>query len=155
MRPAPSPESPHQTSHYSILIVPLSPSRLRSYPHGITLKSNWRLPPLVSFAAGIQYTILWAHAFIEMCIYCRLTDPPLYSLLLFPQCQPSLLRQLAPVVPPLAHPSLPPVPLRHVSQTPPAKGAPGKYPTLLTTSTFSTHRIPTEPIGTTSLPTTG
>jgi hypothetical protein len=153
MHPAPFPGNPRQTSHYPILIVPSSPSRLRSYPLGITLKANWRLPPHVSFAAGIQYTILWAHAFIEMCIYYRPTDLPLCSLPLFPQCQPSLLRQLAPVVPPLPHPSLPPGPL--ISQTPPAKGAPGKYPTLLTTSTFSTPRIHTEPIGTTSLPTTG
>jgi hypothetical protein len=152
MHPSPFPESPHQTPRYPALIVPSSPSRSRSCPHGITQKANWQLPPLVRFAAGIQYTIRWAHSFIEMCIYCRQTDPPLYFPLLSLHCQP---RHPAPVVPPLAHPSLPPVPPRHVSQTPPAKGAPGKYPTSLTMSTSSMPRIHTEPIGTMSHLTTG
>ena len=155
MHPAPFPENPHQTPHYPTLIVPSFPSRSRSCPHGITPKANWRLPPLVSFAAGIQYTIRWAHAFIEMCIYSRQTDPPLHFPLLSLQCQPNLARHPAPVALPPAHPSLPPAPPRHVSQTPPAKGAPEKYPTPLTMSTSSMPRIHTELIGTMSLLTTG
>ena len=154
MHPSPFPQS-HQTPHYPTLIVPSSPSHSRSCPHGITPKANWRLPPLVSFAAGILYTIRWAHAFIEMYIYSRQTDPPLYFPPLSLQCQPKLARHPAPVVPPLAHPSLPPVLPRQVSQTPPAKGAPGKYPTLLTMSTSSMPRIHTVLIGTTSHLTTG
>ena len=155
MHPSPFPQSPHQTPHYPTSIVLSSPSRSRSCPHGITPKANWLLPPLVSFAAGIQYTIRWAPAFIEMCIYCRQTDPPLYSPLLSLQCQPNPARHPAPVVPPPAHPSLPPVPQRHVSQTPAAKGVPGKYPTSLTMSTSSMPRIHTELIGTMSHLTTG
>ena len=157
MHTAPFPESPHQTPHYTALIVPSSPSRSRSCLHGIRPKGSWRLPPLVSFAAGIQYTTRWAHVFIEMCIYCRQRqrDPPLYFPLLSLQCQPNLARHPAPVVPPLAHPSLLPIPPRYVSQTPPAKGAPGKYPTQLTMSTSSMPRIHMELIGTMSLLTMG
>ena len=157
MHTAPFPESPHQTPHYPTLIVPSSPSPSRSSPHGITPKANWPLPPLVSFAAGIQFTIRWAHFFIEMCTYYpqRQRDPPPYFPLLSLQCQPNPARRLASVVPPLVHPSPPPVPPRHVFQTPPAKDAPGKYPTPLTMSTSSMLRIHTELIGTMSLRTTG
>lgn len=151
MRPAPSPESPHWIPYHLTLIAPSSLSHSKSSLHGTKPKANWRQPPLASSAAGIQYIIQWAPAFIEMYISCRQTDPPLCFPLLSLQCPQNLSRQPPPPGPPLAPPFPPPVPPRHESRTPPAKAAPGKYPTPHRIPlTFLMLRIHTELIGTMS-----